>query len=54
MQVTGDCNDYVGKGMNGGRISAVAPESSSFASQAAMGKDVPHAGELTAIAPWKL
>ena len=33
-KVTGDCNDYVGKGMNGGRILAVAPESSSFASQA--------------------
>jgi len=33
LKVTGDCNDYVGKGMNGGRILAVAPESSSFASQ---------------------
>lgn len=33
-KVIGDCNDYVGKGMNGGRILAVAPESSSFASQA--------------------
>lgn len=65
-KVTGDCNDYVGKGMNGGRILAVAPESSSFASQAwplrcglwfdretSMGsQDIPNNPSwLTAIAP---
>ncbi|CAK9051218.1 Ferredoxin-dependent glutamate synthase (Fd-GOGAT) [Durusdinium trenchii] len=31
--VTGDCNDYVGKGMNGGTIVAIAPPESSFPSQ---------------------
>ncbi|CAK9093820.1 unnamed protein product [Durusdinium trenchii] len=33
LQVTGDCNDYVGKGMNGGTIVAIAPPESSFPSQ---------------------
>ncbi|CAJ1415503.1 unnamed protein product [Effrenium voratum] len=33
LKVTGDCNDYVGKGMNGGCIVAVKPEESSFAAQ---------------------
>ena len=32
-QVTGDANDYVGKGMNGGRVVAVAPAESPFKSE---------------------
>lgn len=32
-KVTGDANDYVGKGMNGGRVVAVAPAESSFKSE---------------------
>jgi len=31
LKVTGDCNDYVGKGMNGGTIIAVPPVGSNFA-----------------------
>jgi len=30
IRVSGDCNDYVGKGMNGGSIVAVPPEGSNF------------------------
>ena len=33
LKVVGDCNDYVGKGMNGGRIVAVAPEASTFVAE---------------------
>ena len=33
LKVVGDCNDYVGKGMNGGRIVAVAPGPSTFQSE---------------------
>lgn len=33
LKVVGDANDYVGKGMNGGRVVAVAPAESSFKSE---------------------
>jgi len=33
LKITGDCNDYVGKGMNGGTIVATPPLGSTFAAQ---------------------
>ena len=33
LRVEGDCNDYVGKGINGGTIVAIKPEDSSFSSE---------------------
>lgn len=33
LRVEGDCNDYVGKGINGGTIVAIKPQDSSFSSE---------------------